>query len=170
MPKNWCFWTVVLEKTLESPLDCKDIQAVSSKGNQVLNIHWKCWSWSSNTLATWWKELTHWKRPWCWERLKARREVDDRGWSPLHIFRTFWSSQIETLKLFKNNSYSSPPTLPFSLVTSNLLPVFYEFTCLDISYMWNHTTFVFLYMAYFNYGNVFKVYLSYNVHENLFPF
>ena len=34
MPKNWCFWTVVLEKTLESPLDCKEIQPVSPKGNQ----------------------------------------------------------------------------------------------------------------------------------------
>ena len=33
-PKNWCFWTVVLEKTLESPLDCKDIQPVHPKGNQ----------------------------------------------------------------------------------------------------------------------------------------
>ena len=39
----------------------------------VLNIHWKdwCWSWTSNTLATWCEELTHLKRPWCWERLKA---------------------------------------------------------------------------------------------------
>ena len=33
-PKNWCFWTVVLQKTLESPLDCKEIQPVHSKGNQ----------------------------------------------------------------------------------------------------------------------------------------
>ena len=33
-PKNWCFWTVVLEKTLESPLDCKEIQPVHSKGNR----------------------------------------------------------------------------------------------------------------------------------------
>ena len=33
-PKNWCFWTVVLEKTLESPLDCKEIQPVNHKGNQ----------------------------------------------------------------------------------------------------------------------------------------
>ena len=43
---------------------------------------WKdwCWSWSSNTLATWCKELTHWKRPWGWERLKAGEEGDDRGW------------------------------------------------------------------------------------------
>ena len=33
-----------------------------------------CWSWNSNTLATWYAELTHWKRPWCWERLKAGGE------------------------------------------------------------------------------------------------
>ena len=47
-----------------------------------LNIHWRdwCWSWSSNILATWCEELTHWKRPWCWERLKAGGEGDDRGW------------------------------------------------------------------------------------------
>ena len=80
-PKNWCFWAVVLEKTLESPLDCKEIQPVIPKGNQSLNIDWKdwCWSWNSNTLATWCKDLTHWKRPWSWERLKVG-EGDDRGW------------------------------------------------------------------------------------------
>ena len=46
----------------------------------VLNIYWKdwCWRWNSNTLATWCKELTHWKRPWCWDRLKAGGEGDDR--------------------------------------------------------------------------------------------
>jgi len=38
------------------------------------------WNWNSNTLATWCKELTHWKRPWCWERLKAGGEGDNRGW------------------------------------------------------------------------------------------
>ena len=43
---------------------------------EVLNIHWKdwCWSWNSNTLATWCEELTHLKRSWCWERLKAEGE------------------------------------------------------------------------------------------------
>ena len=48
----------------------------------TLNIHWKdwCWSWSSSTLATWYKELTHWKIPWCWERLKVGGEGDERGW------------------------------------------------------------------------------------------
>ena len=47
-----------------------------------VNIHWKdwCWSWSSNTLATWCKELTHWKRPWCWERLRAGGAGGNRGW------------------------------------------------------------------------------------------
>ena len=47
----------------------------------VLNIHWKdwCWSWNSNTLATWCEELTHLKRPWCWERLRAGGEWDDTG-------------------------------------------------------------------------------------------
>ena len=78
--KNWCFWTVVLEKTLESPLDCKEILPVHPNGNQ-------CWIFIGRTdvkaetpilwLATWCKELTHWKRPWCWERL---RSGDDRGW------------------------------------------------------------------------------------------
>ena len=38
-----------------------------------------CWSWNSNPLATWCEELTYWKRPWCWERLKAGGEGDDRG-------------------------------------------------------------------------------------------
>ena len=48
----------------------------------VLGVHWKdwCWSWNSDTLATWCKVLTHWKRPWCWERLRAWGEGDDRGW------------------------------------------------------------------------------------------
>ena len=116
--KNWYFPTVLLEKTLESSLDCKEIKPVNSIGNQswiyigrtdaeagapilwppdakswllgkdpdtrkdwrqkekrdsrgwdgwmASPSHWKdwCWSWSSNTLATWCEELTSWKRPW----------------------------------------------------------------------------------------------------------
>ena len=81
VPKNWYFWTVVLEKTLESPLDCK-IKPVNSKG--TLNSHGKdeCWSWSSNTLATWYEELTYWKRPWCRERLKTGEggNIGQDGW------------------------------------------------------------------------------------------
>ena len=91
--KNWLFWTVVLEKTLESPLDWKEIQPGNPKINQSWNIHWKdwCWSWNSNTLATWFKELTHWKRPWCWERLKAGGEGDDRGWDGWMVSPTRWT-------------------------------------------------------------------------------
>jgi len=82
-PKNWCFQIVVLEKTLESPLDHKSsCKPASPKGKSTLNIHWKdwCWSLSSNTLATWYEEPTHWKRPWCWERLKTKGEESSRGW------------------------------------------------------------------------------------------
>ena len=84
--KNWCYWTVVLEKTLESSLDHKEIQPVHPKGDQFWGVHWKdwCWSWNSNTLATWWEELTRWKRPWCWERWgqeeKGTTEDEMVGW------------------------------------------------------------------------------------------
>ena len=82
VPKNWCFWIVVLEKTLESPLNCREIQPVHPEGNQswiFIGRTWY-WSWNSSTLVTWCKELTHLRRPWCWERLKEGREGDDRGW------------------------------------------------------------------------------------------
>ena len=78
--KNWCFWTVMLEKTLESPLDCKEIQPVHPKGDQSWVFTGRTWSWNSNTLASWCEELTHLKRPWCWERLRAGGEGNDRGW------------------------------------------------------------------------------------------
>ena len=56
------------------------------------SIHQKdlCWSWNSNTLATWSEEVTHWKSPWCWERLKAG-EGDDRGWDGLDPSPTQWT-------------------------------------------------------------------------------
>ena len=46
---------------------------------------------NSNTLATWYKELTHWKRPWCWERLKATGERDNRGWDGWMASSTQWT-------------------------------------------------------------------------------
>ena len=59
----------------------------------VLNIHWKdwCWSWNSNTLATWCEELTHLKRPCFWERLKAGGEGDDSGWDGWMASLTQWT-------------------------------------------------------------------------------
>ena len=52
---------------------------------------WKDWSWSSNTLATWCEELPHLKRSWCWERLKAGGEVDNRGWDGWMASPTQWT-------------------------------------------------------------------------------
>ena len=81
VPKNWCLWTVVLEKTLESPLNSKEIQPVNPKVKQP-------WIFIGRTDAeaeapilgpldakSW---LTG--KDWCWERLKAGGEGDDRGW------------------------------------------------------------------------------------------
>ena len=64
----------------------------------VLNILWKdwCWSWNSNTLATWCEELTHLKRPWCWERLKVG-EGDDRGWDVWMASLTWWTGVEQAL-------------------------------------------------------------------------
>ena len=65
---------------------CAAVHGVAKSWTEWLNwtelILWKdwCWSWSSNTLATWCEELTHWKRPWCWERLRAWGERGWRGW------------------------------------------------------------------------------------------
>ena len=72
--KNWCFWTVVLERTLKSPLDSKEIQPVNLKGNQpwifILRTEAEAEApilWPPDV-----KKPTHWKRPWCWERLRRR--------------------------------------------------------------------------------------------------
>ena len=59
----------------------------------VLNILWKgwCWNWNPNTLATWCKVLTHWKRPWCWKRLKVGGEGDNGGWEGWMASPTQWA-------------------------------------------------------------------------------
>ena len=51
----------------------------------------RCWSWNSNTWATSCKELTHWKRPWCWEGLGAGGEGNDRGWDGWMASPTRWA-------------------------------------------------------------------------------
>jgi len=90
--KNWCFWTVVLEKTLESPLDCKEIQPVHPKINQS-------WIFIGRTDAK--AEIPilrppdakNWLngRPWFWARLKAGGEGDDRGWDGWMASPTQWT-------------------------------------------------------------------------------
>ena len=72
LPKNWSFWTVVLEKTLESPLDTKDIQPVHPKGDQswifIGRLILKLKLQYSGHLM---QRTGSWERPWCWEQLKA---------------------------------------------------------------------------------------------------
>ena len=81
-----------VEKTWES-LGLQGDPTSPSSRTSVLGVHWKdwCWSWNSNTLATWCEDLTHSKRPWCWERLKAGGEGDDRGWDGLMASLTWWT-------------------------------------------------------------------------------
>ena len=93
-PKNWCFWTMVLEKTLESPLDCKEIQPVHPKGDQSWVFIGRTDA-KAETPILWpphaKEELTHWKRPWCWEGLKAEGQGEDRGWDGWMASPTQWT-------------------------------------------------------------------------------
>ena len=92
MLKNWCCWTMVLQKTLESPLDCKEIQPVHPKGDQS-------WVFTGRTDAeaetpVLWPPHTKswlWKRPWCWEGLGAGGEGDDREWDGWMASPTRWA-------------------------------------------------------------------------------
>ena len=86
------FWTVVLEKTLESPSDCKEIQPVNPKGNQSWIFIGRIDA-EAETSILWPPDgpLIHWKRPWCWERLKAEGERDDRGWDGWMVSPTQWT-------------------------------------------------------------------------------
>ena len=88
--KNWCFWTVVLEKTLESPLNFKGIKPVNPKANQS-------WIFIGRTDAEAEAPILgpsdeNWLigRLWCWARLKAGGEEDDRGWDGWMASRTQW--------------------------------------------------------------------------------
>ena len=81
------FW----RRLLRVPWTARSNQSILKEIN--LNIHWKewWWSWTSNILATWCKEPTHWKRPWCWERLKAKGEGDNTGWDGWIASLTQWT-------------------------------------------------------------------------------
>ena len=78
-------------------------------------------------FSTWWEELTHWKRPWCWERLKAGGEGDDRGWDGWMASLTGWTLSLSKLLEFAqtyvhrisdaiqpSHPLSSPSPLAFS--------------------------------------------------------
>ena len=73
---TWYQWSLI--SLLQNRLQGNQTSQCYRKS--VLNIHWKYWTWSTNILVTWCEELTQWKRPWCWERLKAGGEGDSRRW------------------------------------------------------------------------------------------
>ena len=87
-------WTI--KKAARQGIDALELRCC----RRFLNILWKdwCWSWSSNILATWCKELTYWERPWCWERLKAGGEGDGRGWDGWMASPTQWTWVWATLE------------------------------------------------------------------------
>ena len=90
-PKNWCFWTVVLERALESPLDCKEIKPLYPKGDQSwVFIGRMMLKLKLQYFGHLMRRMTYLKRPWCWERLKEGGEGDDRGWDGWMASPTQW--------------------------------------------------------------------------------
>ena len=91
-PKNWCFWTVVLEKTPESPLDCKEIQPVHSEGDQPWDFFGRNDA-KAETPVLWPPHVKNWLigKDWCWEGLGAGGEGDDRGWDGWMASLTRWT-------------------------------------------------------------------------------
>ena len=83
--------SLVFEKTFESPLDCKEIQPVNPKGNQSCIFIGRTDA-EAETPVLWPpEELTDLKRPWCWKRLRAGGEGDDRGWDSWMASLTGWT-------------------------------------------------------------------------------
>ena len=83
----WC-WIRLLRVLWTSR---RSDQLILKEINPEYSLEGWCWSWSSNTLATWWEELTLWKRPWCWERLKAGGEGANRRWDGWMASPTQWT-------------------------------------------------------------------------------
>ena len=82
VPKNCCFWTMVLDKTLESPLECKEVKPVNPKGNHSW-IFFGRTDTEAETPTLWLPDVKIWltgNESHCWERLKAGGEGDNRGW------------------------------------------------------------------------------------------
>ena len=92
VPKNWCFWIVVLEKTPESPLDCKEIQPLHSKGDQSWVFFGRIDA-KAETPILWPPHVKSWLigKDWCWEGLGAGGEGDDRGWDGWTASVTRWT-------------------------------------------------------------------------------
>ena len=90
--KNWCFWTVVLEKTLESPLDYKEIQPVHPKGDQSwVFVEGLMLKLELQYFGHLMRRVDSLDKTWCWEGLGAGGEGDDRGWDGWIALLTQWT-------------------------------------------------------------------------------
>ena len=90
------YWKIVRIKDIDSyHIHISTLLGIdpTSQRRSALGVLWKewCWSWNSSTLATSCKELTHWKRLWCWEGLGGGGEGDDRGWDGSMASLTRWT-------------------------------------------------------------------------------
>ena len=74
-PKKWCFWIVRKPWTAR-----RSNQSILKENNSEYSLEGPILKVKFSTLATWCQEPSHWKGPWCWERLKVGREGDERGW------------------------------------------------------------------------------------------
>ena len=81
----WCW-----RRLLRVPWTARSNQSLLKEINPEYSLERLMWSWSSYTLATWCEKSTHWKRPWCWERLKAG-ELGDRAWDGWMASLTQWT-------------------------------------------------------------------------------
>ena len=88
--KNWCFWTVVLEKTLKSPLDYKQIKPVNPKGNQSWIFTGRT---GTETPILWRSDVKNWllKKSLMLGKIEGKREGDDRGWVGSMASVTQWT-------------------------------------------------------------------------------
>ena len=131
----------------------------------VLGFLWKewCWSWNSSTLATSCKELTHWKRLWCWEGLGAGGEGDDRGWdgwmaSPtrwtwvwVNSEKWWWTGRPGVLQFMRSqrvgHDWETELNFPFALLLLN--PIGFRLLCFQFySFLWIFS-FLFLFLLWF---------------------
>ena len=86
----WCW-----RRLLRGPWTARRSNRSILKGiNPEYSLKDWCWSWNSTTLTTWCKEPTHWKRPRCWERLRAGGEQDEKRWDSWMASPTWWMWQL----------------------------------------------------------------------------
>ena len=113
-----------------------------------MNTHGKdgCWSWSSNTLAIWCEELTHWKRPWCQERLRTG-EGGDRGWDGWMASATQWtwvwakwrdSEGQGGLACCSPGDQKSQTRLSNQIKTNDTIHYFYHYYCYGYYYAYDY--------------------------------